>query len=266
MLNNEISVSILESVKTVLNSPIIPGVIAGFGAIYFGIKFYKTNKEVNEYRKQVQQEIINKTTNLLTKRMYFVASAGSHDKSACEQIEAVDINSCDFLDRDGNALDLSLYDFFIVHGDSMQYANISTGDLLFVKKGFMPNDLKDETLPQILVLRYKEHSDGKPRFKVRRAWHVGIIKDNLKEVAIKITKEGSFSILTQQEGYMGNDWMLKDLEERIITFGKDYPEYDGKVVLSTTFDTKEKKIHFSIHPINSVVGIVSESYTISQKK
>lgn len=258
--------SIIGVIKYVLNGPVIPSAMAGIGIVYFGFKYYKANKEVSAYRKSVQQEIINSATNILSKRMYFVACAGSKDESACEQIEAIDINSCEFLDKKGNPMELSLYDFFIVYGDSMQYANIFGGDLLFVKKNFVPKDLKDETMPQILVLRYKEHSEGKPRFKVRRAWYVGIIKDNLKEVAIKIMKENSFSILTQQVGYMGNDWMLKDLEERITTFGKDYPEYGGTVVLSTTFDTKEKKIHFSIHPINSVVGIVSESYTINKKQ
>lgn len=272
MLTNEIVQIVLDLSKSILNSPLIPVGVAGAGAIYFGYKYYKANKEINEYRQCIQQEIINSTINILSKRMYFVACAGSKEESACEQKEAIDVNSCDFLDKNGNLVDLSLYNFYLVHGNSMQYANIFDEDLLFVKKGFSSDDLNNSSFPKILVLRYSEYSEGNPRFKVRRAWYVGNIKDDIKAKALEVMKSNEFALLSQQDGFVSNEWMLDDLiNTRLEKFKDDYFE-EGKcleshqsIILSTTFDTKDRKIHFSIHPVDSVVGIVSESYTIKKK-
>ena len=63
---------------------------------------------------------------------------------------------------------------------------------------------------------------------------------------------------------MLNDLTHKRLDDYKKAYFKDgvCPEMYKQIVISTTFDTVKKEIHFSIHPISSIVGIVKESYSI----
>ena len=143
MMNQIISIG-----TTFLNGPFIPAIISAVGAGYFFVEFRKENKEVNKKREQVQQDLINKATIALPRRTYNVACAGSKDASACEKIQTIDVKACNFLDENKVPIEnLDLYNFFIVHGSSMQYAGIHDGDLLFT--------LADFKLSQILLRRRK---------------------------------------------------------------------------------------------------------------
>ncbi len=73
----------------------------------------------------------------------------------------------------------------------------------------------------------------------------------------------------QREGYKGAEWMIQDLlDNRLADYKHTYfkegecPEQYRQIVISTTFDTVKKEIHFSIHPVSVIVGNVEESYTI----
>lgn len=271
-MTNEIITSVSNGILNFLSSSIIPSAIAVVGVGYFATYYYKANRIVNKHRKKVQQDLINKATIVFPRREYDVACAGSNDHSSCEKVETIDIEACNFCDKNGKLLNVSQYECFVVHGNSMKYAGINDRDFLFVPKGFELSSLTNESLPQILVIRYRENIENRAKFKVRRTWYKGTIDEKLEEVASNIIDSKAFSKLTQEKGYQGKDWMLNDLKIKRIARYKDAYFKDGncpteykEIIISTTYDTEDEEIHFSIHPASSIIGIVSESYTVINK-
>lgn len=259
--------AITSGVFSFLNGSALPLLLASGGIICFGWTYYKANKAANRNRKNVQQKIVNQATIVLPKRDYYVACAGSKESDACTKVSAIDIQLCNFCDSDGNPLNLSLYNCYVVHGDSMKYAGINDNDFILVPIAFNIDSLK--SFPEILVIRYRETNGDKPLYKVRRAWYRGSIDDDLKQVANKIMAMPKFQRLTQQEGYKDPEWMIADLKgKRLDDYKEAYfkdgvcPEQYKDIVISTTFDTVKKEIHFSIHPVSLIVGNVEESYTV----
>lgn len=259
--------SITSGVSSFLNGSVFPALLAAGGIIYFGWTYYRANKTANRNRKEVQQNIINHATIVLPKKDYYVACAGSKEAEACTKVSAIDIQQCNFCDSNGKPLNLSLYNCYVVHGDSMKYAGINDNDFILVPKDFTLDTLK--SFPEILVIRYREQNENKPLFKVRRAWYRGSIEDDLVKAAQSIMEMPKFNRLTQQEGYKGDEWMIHDLlEKRLEDYKHTYykegecPEPYKQIVISTTFDTVKKEIHFSIHPVSLIVGNVEESYTV----
>ncbi len=259
--------TIISAVLSFLNGSTFPVLLICGGIIYFGWTYYRANKVANLNRKNVQQNIINNATIVLPKKDYFVASAGSRESDACAKVSAIDIQMCNFCDSDGKPLNLSLYNCYVVHGGSMKYAGINNNDFIFVPIDFNIDSLK--SFPEILVIRYREQNGDKPLYKVRRAWCRASIYDNLEQVANGIMAMPKFNRLTQQEGYKGTEWMINDLKgKRLDDYRSAYfkdgicPDRYKDIVISTTFDTVKKEIHFSIHPVSLIVGNVEESYTI----
>lgn len=259
--------SITSGVSSFLNGSVFPALLAAGGIIYFGWTYYRANKIANRNRKEVQQDMINRATIDLPKKDYFVACAGSKESEACTKVSAIDIQQCNFCDSNGKPLNLSLYNCYVVHGDSMKYAGINDNDFILVPKNFNLDSLK--SFPEILVIRYREQNENKPYYKVRRAWYRGSIEDDLVKVAKSIMEMPKFNRLTQQEGYKGPEWMIRDLlEKRLVDYKYTYfkegecPKRYKQIVISTTFDTIMKEIHFSIHPVSLIAGIVEESYTV----
>ncbi len=264
---NDMITTITSGVFSFLNGSALPVLLASGGIIYFGWTYYRANKVANRNRKNVQQEIVNRATIVLPKKDYYVACAGSKESDACTKVSAMDIQLCNFCDADGQPLNLSLYNCYVVHGDSMKYAGINDNDFILVPIDFNINSL--DGLPKILVIRYREQNEDKPLFKVRRAWYRGSIDDDLKQIANEIMAMPKFNRLTQQEGYKGSEWMIRDLKgKRLDDYKSAYfrdgicPDQYKDIVISTTFDTVKKEIHFSIHPVSLIVGKVEESYTV----
>ncbi len=238
----------------------------------FVLFYYKANRDVNSYRKKVQQELINRATIVLPRREYDIACAGSNNHSSCSKVSTVDIEACNFFDKEGNLLNVSKYYCFVVQGNSMKYAGINDQDFIFVPKDFNLSSITNDILPLILVIKYRETIEGKARYKVRRTWHRGGIEDDLHEVGKKIISSPKFSILKNEKGYIGDEWMLNDLESKRLTDYKklyykedECPNEYKDIIISTTYDTEKEEIHFSIHPTSSIIGIVRESYTIKNK-
>ncbi|MBD5280602.1 MAG: hypothetical protein HDS35_08685 [Bacteroides sp.] len=259
--------TITSGVLSFLNGSALPVLLASGGIIYFGWTYYRATKIANRNRKAVQQDIINRATIVLPKKDYYVACAGSKESEACTKVSAIDIQQCNFCDSNGKTLDQSLYNCYVVHGDSMKYAGINDNDFILVPKDFDLDSLK--SYPEILVIRYREQNEHKPLFKVRRAWYRGSIEDDLAKAAQNIMAMTKFDKLTQQEGYKGAEWMISDLlGKRLVDYkhtyfkGGECPEQYKQILISTTFDTVKKEIHFSIHPVALIVGNVEESYTI----
>ncbi len=260
-------ITINAGTPLLINSiPLFPSLVAGVGIAYFGWTFYKANKRVNEYRQKVQRDIINQSVKVIPQKDYYLACAGSNEDCTDEKVRKIDVDLCNFCDHNKKPLDVSLYDCYVVQGDSMKYAGINDGDILFVPKDFKLETLT--TFPVILVLRYGNCHEEKAKYKVRRTWFKGSYK-NLEDKAKEIIKTPKFRKLTLQSGFKGEEWMLEDLKnKRLKKYMKKYSvdgiipkEYD-EVILSTTYDTKYKEIHFSIHPISLIVGNVEECYTV----
>lgn len=259
--------NIISTASVLLNGPVLPAVLAIGGVVYFAKNYYQANKIANDNRREVQQHITNKTIAVLPHKDYFVACAGSKESNACKKVSAVDIEACNFCDSDGNPLNLSLYECYVVHGNSMKYAGINDGDFILVAKDFSSDSLS--SFPEILVLRYRDSNNDNPLYKVRRAWYMGNIDESLRDIAKKIMNMPQFAMLKNQEGFKGEIWMIDDLvdnryKEYQLTYFKDgvCPDTYKQIVISTTFDTIKKEIHFSIHPISLIVGVVKESYSI----
>ncbi len=259
--------TITSGVFSFLNSSALPVLLASGGIIYFGWTYYRANKVANRNRKDVQQKIVNHATIVLPKKDYYVACAGSKESDACTKVSAIDIQLCNFCNSDGKPLNLSLYNCYVVRCDSMKYAGINDNDFILVPIDFNIDSL--EIFPEILVIRYRETNGDKPLYKVRRAWYRGSIDDDLEQVANKIMAMPKFKRLTQQEGYKGTEWMIRDLKcKRLDDYKEAYfkngvcPEEYKDIVISTTFDTVKKEIHYSIHPVSLIVGNVEESYTV----
>lgn len=253
------------NIISLLNGPILPAAIAAGGIVYFARNYYKANKLANKNRKEIQQNIINSATIAFPQREYNVACAGSKEGDTCKTVSAIDIQSCNFCDANGTPLNLSLYDCFVVHGESMKYAGIKNNDFILVAKDFTLSSLN--TFPEILVIRYRVQDDNKPSYKVRRTWYKGSIDDDLQEVAKGIFDIPAFQTLTKQVGFRSKEWMIDDLTNKRLKKYKDTyntKECNKEIIISTTFDTENKEIHFSIHPVSLIVGVVKEAYTIKQ--
>lgn len=258
---------ITSGVISFFNGSIFPVLLAVGGIICFGWMYIKANKITNRKRDEIQKEIIKRNKEAFTQKEYFVASAGSKDAEASTMVSARDIQYCDFLDSKGNPLNQTLYNCYVVHGDSMKYAGINNNDFIFVPKDFNLNSLK--SFPEILVIRYREQNESKPLYKVRRAWYIGSIEDDLEKAVRSVMNNPKFNRLTQQTGYKGSDWMIKDLlKKRLANYKSTYfkegkcTDPNKQIVISTTFDSINKEIHFSIHPVSLIVGTVEEAYTI----
>ncbi len=244
---------------------IVPSVLTAAGLGYFAVSYIKANSYINKERSEVQESIIRKATIVTKTQVYNVACAGSDDSSSCEKVESVDVAACNFCDNSGASIDVALYHCFVVKGNSMKYAGINEDDFLFVPKALDLSFLSKGSFPEIIVLRYRNPIEGKARYKVRRAWYVGTLDENFQEIAANIIDSDKFSCLKHEHGFQNKQWMLDDLKERLATYRRVYSdslEEHKKVILSTTFDTKNEKIHFSIHPVSAIVGKVELSYTV----
>lgn len=204
---------------------------------------------------------------------YPTASAGDvHEPDTAKSV-SVEFNR--FFNKDKKQLNPKDYLQFVVEGDSMQFSGIRNKDLLFVSKNFRLSDLKK--FPDILVLRDLFAKPGESKYKVRRAWGVAQYEEDRFENEVrKIMASDAFKKLKKclcEDGslaYKGDEAVVKDfLDKRLPTYEKNYINCDNPnalnktVVISTTFNTITKDIHFSIHPIANIVGIVKESYTVN---
>ncbi len=188
-----------------------------------------------------------------------------------------------FLNENGEKLDPNKYKQFVVKGNSMKFCGIFDNNLIFVKRGFRITDLLLDNFPYILVIKNAEPQPGESEYKLRRAW--GLAKynennnkeENLVNLVSETIKSDKFQAIKELEEngekvYVSDEAILDDFKnKRIPEYVKKYidcaspNEWNQTVVISTTFDTEAKEIHFSIHPISQIVGEVSEVFNVSHK-
>lgn len=211
---------------------------------------------------------------------YLTACAGTPKGDEPKKAKAVALDVTVFKTQDGTEINPDDYLVFLVKGNSMKFANIHDGDLIFVAKGFRIVNLKK--FPYILVLKRNNPKPGESEYKIRRAWKIAQYNPNdrfEKEIReIMASKEFCHvKKLKNDDGqnvYLGDEAVIEDfLTERLKEYEDTYikcknPDLWNKtVVISTTFDTKKKQkfIHFSIHPIGNIVGIVKDSFTLPKQ-
>ena len=192
-------------------------------------------------------------------------------------IKSVSVKNNTFVDKEGNPLNPDDYYQFVVEGNSMQFCGIHDKDLIFVRKGFRITDLNLTDFPYILVLRNTTMiSDENTKYKIRRAWRISQFGDDRFEKDVRaIMSSPYFQEVKKLKGvdgndaYRGDEQVIEDfLENRLPIYENKYikcenPDiWNRTVVISTTFDTDNKYIHFSIHPIANIIGIVKDAFTV----
>lgn len=222
---------------------------------------------------------LNKKKRLQSNNEAYYPTAWAGNPKDYEPVKSISVKNNTFVDKDGTEIKADEYYHFVVEGNSMQFCGIHDKDLIFVKKGFRITDLDLNRFPYILVLRNTVNTDENPNYKIRRAWCISQFGDDRFENDVRtIMNSKGFQEIKELKGIDGNDAYRGD-EQIIDDFLKNrLPKYENKyikcdnpdtwnrtVVISTTFDTDNKYIHFSIHPIANIVGVVTDAFTVYEK-
>ncbi len=197
-----------------------------------------------------------------------VAFAGSYCQGVGDQAMTASVKTNKFYAPDGTALNPDEYLQFVVSGNSMKLCDIYDGNMLFVKKGFKPEDLT--ALPLILVIRRRAAKANEAKFKVRRSWIRCAVTDDIKTCLEELMESKKFRQVLDAEQCPEMSVLLDDFfEKRLATYLAHYPDAKEAesdchdVVISTTWHTDDTKgVRFSIHPVKDIVGIVDYSFTI----
>lgn len=208
---------------------------------------------------------------------YPTACVGDSASNKPEEAKSVSVEFNRFRDKDGNIINPADYLQFVVEGNSMQFCGIHDKDLIFVAKEFRIVQLK--TFPYILVLKNSDAEEGHSKYKVRRAWGISQFGNDRFEKDVRaIMSSPEFQEIKKLKGvdgneaYRGDEQVIEDfLKKRLPKYEDRYikcenPDvWNRTVVISTTFDTDNKYIHFSIHPIANIIGIVNGAFTVCKK-
>lgn len=215
--------------------------------------------------------------------LFPIVCAGTQKGNEPLEEKSASIKINNFLDKEGNALNPKNFLQFVVSGNSMKFCGIYDKDLIFVKKGFRITDLDLDKFPYILVIKNADSKPDEPNFKLRRAWGIARYNENnsgdksLIDVVNKTMQVPKFKVIRDLEEngekvYAGDEETLKDFRNiRLPNYISKYitcenpDNWNQTVVISTTYDTRKEKVHFSIHPIANIVGIVSEVYGVNEQ-
>jgi hypothetical protein len=197
----------------------------------------------------------------LSKEVLPTVSAGSHYKDIPAKKESVSTTFNAFRNSAGLRLDTDEYNAYLVQGNSMQYCDIHTGDIVFSPKGFRVDDLNK--FPSIIILKNNEATSEQCQYKIRRAWK--ICQDNLSEpkyddILKEIMESSEYIILKEKarDIYESDDEMLKEFKRKLDIYINERKTSDTteNIVISSTYNVDDKKIKFSIHRISSIMGMV----------
>lgn len=217
-----------------------------------------------------------KTREHLNKQDISTAYAGTFDPSISAKVETISLEYNGFNDENGKLVNIENFYKYIVKGDSMQFCNIFTGDLILVPKGFSITDLYN--LPSVIVIKDNKALPSQCQYKIRRAWMVcsdKTDKEKLRDILVDIMNSNQFRDLQKE---LEKERIHQNEQELLCDF---FDEKDGRlerylrtnsdntecqIVISTTYDTEKRKIHFSIHKVENVIGIVKYVYDINGQR
>ena len=209
-----------------------------------------------------------------------VAFAGHIHLGIPKDKEFLNLDLDGFRDVNGNTLDIEKSLCFSISGKSMLLAGIEDNDILFTDS-VSPNS--KITFPCVTVIK-RDHTSqcdvftqgNMPQYKVRRSWGEYEItswdEHNILKVLDEISTMSEFVKLLEMSSsicLMDSKEMKQDfIERRWPAYKKNYPDcqqcnnINSRVVISTTLDIKENKVHFSIHPRRCLVGVATNSFSV----
>lgn len=218
-------------------------------------------------RRRERRRIID---NALKKcRVLNLAAAGSEkvDYKTKQVIGVYGLDLTQYKDSQGRVLDPDDYNLFIVDGESMQFCGIHNNDLIFSTKTFVADTT--DSFPAVLVVRKNHVIEDYPAYKVRRAWGVINYDSDPVKTVRNLLQSDEFRQVKYLSEYPGDEIIMEDfITLRLPRYENEFikcpvPDVkDRTVIISTTYNTEKKKIHFSIHPISRVVGKVIASFQL----
>lgn len=146
---------------------------------------------------------------------------------------------------------------YLIKGNSMQFANIESGDIVFAED--CNTSMLTKEFPKIVVLRHFAETKG-PAFKIRRAWRILPQDSDRNLIATTMSDVLSSKKFDELRELVGekcpsNDVLISELLSKYDKL-KASKKIDT-LLLSTTYRSKEGKIGFSLHPVSSIAGVVA---------
>lgn len=147
------------------------------------------------------------------------------------------------------------YSPYVVDGDSMQFAKIKSGDIVFVENW----NSEDHSFPQVVVLQHVDQVSNRLSYKVRRAWSTlpkDVNEEKLMSISAEILASSKFENLRSLVGdKCPSD---QDLKMELLSKFRNLPieKRSNQLLLSTTYNTAEKRIALSLHNLSAIVGVV----------
>lgn len=215
----------------------------------------------------------------MSKEFATVYAGSPMEEESEEAVVNVNLTDSMFLDENGNPLKVENYDGYIVAGNSMELANIKSGNLLLVRK---ENLFMDNTpLPGVFILKRERVLSGQAQFKLRRIWAIAYLnQSNIEDVVRGIIAHPEFQQLKKNSDFcIDEKLMLEELlgkKGRLSIYKVEHPHFsdassgDCRIVISTTLRTESgndahtkrgRHISFSIHPANLVIGRIAYVYS-----
>lgn len=148
---------------------------------------------------------------------------------------------------------------YLVRGNSMQYADIHNGDIVYVDSVNI-EDLK-QSLPKITLLTAKPERENGAGFKIRRTWKVlskEIGEAELNSAMQEILNSVQFSNLRRKVGpHCPGDEDLKAQAVEKLRIARQNEQKEALWLLSTTYRTQSQRLEISLHPVSTLQGIVT---------
>lgn len=148
---------------------------------------------------------------------------------------------------------------YLVRGNSMQYADIHNGDIVYVDSVNI-EDLK-QSLPKITLLTAKPERENGAGFKIRRTWQVlskEIGEAELNSAMQEILNSVQFSNLRRKVGpHCPGDEDLKAQAVEKLRIARQNEQKETLWLLSTTYRTQSQRLEISLHPVSTLQGIVT---------
>lgn len=210
--------------------------------------------------------------------VFQVACAGSEKPGTPKEYKVTNLQWGNFKKADGSVLDTREYRPFITMGESMLLGGIRNQDILFVKE---TGAHKIPALPAILVLQREQMAleraaqfNDKAEMKIRRSWKVcslDLENETILEMVQEIIKCSQFQRIRSLDETKFPDakWLLADFVTRLDRYRKEHlgceqnDNANHNALISTTFDTMQGRVHFSIHSCQTIIGEVKYAFGIN---
>ena len=205
-----------------------------------------------------------------------VACAGSEKCNTPKAFRITNLSGQVFKDKEGYDIKVQDYVRCITVGNSMLLGGIKDRDIIFIKKDI---NVAECEFPVILVLQREPAAmekalslyNDKAELKIRRTWRICSLNLSDEEILSQvkdIIESPKFGQIRQidETKFADTQWMIEDIKARITRYRTEHigcenvGNKDSVALLSTTYDTIQERVHFSIHSIKNVIGEVKYAF------